>query len=118
MGLIASSVFAAEPADPLAAGFATPPASARPQTFWHWMNGNVTREGITLDLEAMAKVGVAGVMIFDGSDYLPAGPAHYLEPHWRELMTHAIKEGKRLGIEVGMHNGPGWSSSGGPWVTP
>nr|WP_281278172.1 glycosyl hydrolase [Oleiharenicola lentus] len=104
--------------DPLAAGFDAPPKTARPQTFWHWMNGNVTREGITLDLEAMAKVGVAGVMIFDGSDYLPAGPANYLDPHWRELMTHAIKEGERLGLEVGMHNGPGWSSSGGPWVTP
>jgi hypothetical protein len=115
---IGGSLLATEPADPLAAGFETPPASVRPQTFWHWMNGNVTREGITLDLEAMAKIGIGGVMIFDGSDYLPAGPANYLEPHWRELMTHAIKEGNRLGIEVGMHNGPGWSSSGGPWVKP
>lgn len=105
-------------ADPLAAGFAEPPADTRPQTFWHWMNGNVTRKGITLDLEAMARIGVGGVMIFDGSDYLPAGPANYLEPHWRELMTHAIKEGNRLGLEVGMHNSPGWSSSGGPWVKP
>lgn len=95
-----------------------PPADTRPQTFWHWMNGNVTRDGISRDLEAMAKIGVGGVMIFDGSDYLPAGPANYLEPHWRELMTHAIKEGNRLGLEVGMHNGPGWSSSGGPWVRP
>jgi hypothetical protein len=118
--LIAGSAFAAgaNPVDPLAAGFESPPASVRPQTFWHWMNGNVTREGITLDLEAMAKIGIGGVMIFDGSDYLPAGPAHYLQPHWRELMTHAIKEGNRLGLEVGMHNGPGWSSSGGPWITP
>jgi hypothetical protein len=116
--LIGGSLLAADPADSLAAGFETPPASARPQTFWHWMNGNVTRDGISRDLEAMAGVGVGGVMIFDGSDYLPAGPASYLEPHWRDLMTHAIKEGNRLGLEVGMHNGPGWSSSGGPWVKP
>ncbi len=105
-------------ADPLAAGFDRPPAETRPQTFWHWMNGNVTREGITLDLEAMAKIGIGGVMIFDGGDYLPAGPSGYLEPLWRDLMTHTIKEGNRLGIEVGMHNAPGWSSSGGPWVKP
>lgn len=112
---IALGAFAA---DPLAAGFESPPRTARPQTFWHWMNGNVTREGITLDLEAMAKIGVAGALIFDGSDYLPAGPANYLEPHWRELMTHAFKEGNRLGVDIGMSNAPGWSSSGGPWVTP
>ena len=104
--------------DPLAAGFAAPPAEARPRTFWLWMNGNVTREGITLDLEAMHRVGVGGVMMFDGSDYLPAGPAGYLDANWRALMTHAIQEGNRLGIDIGMHNGPGWSSSGGPWVTP
>lgn len=104
--------------DPLAAGFAQPPAAARPQTFWHWMNANVTREGITLDLEAMSRIGVSGVTIFDGGDYLPAGPADYLTPHWRELMVHAFKEGERLGVAVGMHNSPGWSSSGGPWVKP
>lgn len=116
--LLLLTVLHAAAADPLAAGFDAPPRTARPQTFWHWMNGNVTREGITLDLEAMAKIGVSGAMIFDGSDYLPAGPADYLGPLWRELMTHAIKEGNRLGVAISMHNAPGWSSSGGPWVTP
>ncbi|MDI1250429.1 MAG: glycosyl hydrolase, partial [Lacunisphaera sp.] len=110
--------FAALAADPLSAGFAQPPPDARPRTFWHWMNGNVTRDGITRDLEAMQRVGVGGVMIFDGSTYLPAGPAGYLNPHWRSLMTHAIQEGDRLGLDIGMHNAPGWSSSGGPWVQP
>jgi hypothetical protein len=114
--LLGVSAFAA--ADPLAAGFQSPPPETRPLTFWNWMNGNVTRQGITLDLEAMQRVGVGGVLMFDGSDYLPAGPAAYLGEHWRELMTHAIKEGNRLGIDMGMHNAPGWSSSGGPWVTP
>ncbi|HEY4246698.1 MAG TPA: glycosyl hydrolase [Lacunisphaera sp.] len=109
---------AAEVADPLAAGFAQPPASARPRTFWFWMNGNVTAEGITRDLEAMHHVGVNGVVIYDGGTYLPVGPAGYLDPLWRKLMTHAIKEGNRLGIDVGLHNSPGWSSSGGPWIKP
>lgn len=111
-------LFAAEGADSLADGFTRPPGSAKPLTFWHWMNGNVTRDGITRDLEAMQRVGIGGVMIFDGSTYLPAGPAGYLNPHWRSLMTHAIQEGNRLGIDVGMHNAPGWSSTGGPWIKP
>lgn len=102
----------------LAQLFANPPASAQPRTLWFWMNGNVTREGITRDLEAMQKVGLRGAVVFDGSTYLPAGPAAYLQPAWRELMTHALAEAGRLGLELGMHNGPGWSSSGGPWVQP
>ena len=119
LALPAAGALAADAsADSLAVGFETPPADARPRTFWLWMNGNVTREGITLDLEAMHRVGVGGVMMFDGSDYLPAGPAGYLDENWRALMTHAIQEGNRLGIDIGMHNAPGWSSSGGPWVTP
>ena len=115
--LLGLSCFAGE-SDPLAAGFATPPAVARPRTFWFWMNGNVTADGLTRDLEAMHRVGVAGVVLYDGGTYLPAGPAGYLDPHWRDLMAHAIKEGNRLGIDMGLHNSPGWSSSGGPWIKP
>ncbi len=113
-----AEVGSAQELDPLAESFRQPPASAKPRTYWLWMNGNVSREGITLDLEAMQRVGVGGVMIFDGSTYLPAGPAGYLNPEWRALMVHAMREGARLGVEIGMHNGPGWSSSGGPWITP
>ena len=108
----------ANTADQLAADFVQPPHSARPSTFWHWINANVTHIGITRDLEAMQKAGVGGVFIFDGSSYMPAGPAAYQSQLWQELMAHAIKEGKRLGVDIGMHNAPGWSSSGGPWITP
>lgn len=108
----------AAPADPLAAGFAQPPADTRPRTFWFWMNGHVTRDGITRDLEAMHRVGIGGVITYDGGTYLPAGPVGYLDPAWRSLMTHAIQEGDRLGIDIGLHNSPGWSSSGGPWIQP
>jgi hypothetical protein len=82
------------------------------------MNGNVSRQGITLDLEAMKRVGIGGVMIFDGGTYLPKGRVGYMSAEWRALMQHAIREGDRLGIDIGMHNAPGWSSSGGPWITP
>lgn len=114
----ATTLRAGDAGTDLRAGFRLPPASARPKTLWFWMNGNVTRDGITRDLEAMHRVGVGGVLIFDGGSYLPAGPVGYLSPGWRDLMTHAIREGRRLGVEIGMHNAPGWSSSGGPWVTP
>jgi hypothetical protein len=49
---------AAASTDPLQSRFLTPPASAKPQTWWHWMNGNITREGITADLEATRQKGI------------------------------------------------------------
>lgn len=113
-------VLAAAPlsAQTLESRFRTPPPDTRPLTYWLWMNGNVSREGITLDLDAMKRVGIGGVFMFDGGAYLPAGPVDYLSPQWRDLMQHTIREGARLGLDIGMHNGPGWSSSGGPWITP
>jgi hypothetical protein len=118
LAVLPLGAFATEPSDPLAAGFAHPPTVAHPRTFWFWMNGHVSADGITRDLEAMHAIGVAGVVIYDGGTYLPAGPFGYLDPQWRGLMAHTIKEGNRLGIDIGMHNGPGWSSSGGPWIKP
>jgi hypothetical protein len=104
--------------DKLAEGFQSPPASAKPHTWWHWMNGNVTKEGLTADLEAMARVGIGGAQIFNVGSGIPAGPVKFLGPEWRELMQHAAKEADRLGVELCLHNCPGWSSSGGPWNTP
>ncbi|HEX5787986.1 MAG TPA: glycosyl hydrolase [Woeseiaceae bacterium] len=98
--------------------FLEPPPDARPMTLWFWMNGHVSREGITLDLEAMSRVGIGGAIIFDGSNYFPEGPAPYMSETWLELMAHAVREGERLGVDIGMHNAPGWSSSGGPWIAP
>lgn len=105
-------------ADPLAEGFANPPASVRPHTWWHWMNGNVTREGVTADLEAMKEVGIGGAQLFTVDQNIPAGPAGYAGAKWRELTAHAVREAGRLGIELCFHNCAGWSSSGGPWIKP
>jgi hypothetical protein len=110
--------FAAAAADPLEDGFKSPPASARPHTWWHWMNGNVTREGVTADLEAMKRVGIGGAQIFNASEGIPPGPAKFLSPEWRDLMKFAAQEANRLDIELCLHNCAGWSSSGGPWNTP
>lgn len=100
------------------ASFRTPPPDARPHTWWHWMNGNVTADGITRDLEAMARVGVGGVQMFDVGVGIPQGPAGVLSPLWVKLVRHAVSECDRLGLSFTLHNCPGWSSSGGPWVTP
>ncbi|MBN2064392.1 MAG: hypothetical protein JW745_06285 [Sedimentisphaerales bacterium] len=100
------------------AKFINPPDSARPHTWWHWMNDNITREGITADLESMAQVGIGGAQIFNVSERIPVGQTGYMSPEWLEMVHHAVKEAKRLGIEICMHNCAGWSSSGGPWITP
>ena len=84
------------PADTLENGFRNPPPQSRPHTWWHWMNGNVTKEGITADLEAMARVGVGGAQIFnvgdDSSCNIPAGPIDYLSPQWLDLVKHAASD--------------------------
>ncbi|WP_041615994.1 glycosyl hydrolase [Spirosoma linguale] len=105
-------------AESFADAFLNPPASARAQCWWHWMNGNVTADGITRDLEAMKQIGLGGFQNFDAGTGIPKGPVVYLSPEWLALKEHTIKEAERLGLEFTMHNCPGWSSSGGPWITP
>ena len=99
-------------------GFAHPPKEAKVRTWWHWLDGNVTREGITADLEAMHRVGIHEATLFNGGMGFPQGPVKYMSDEWLELFKHAASEAKRLGMELSFHNGPGWSSSGGPWVKP
>lgn len=98
--------------------FKNPPPAAKARTWWHWLNGNVTKEGITADLEAMKKVGIQEAQIFNVDGGLPQGPIKYLSSEWLALFKHAAEEAKRLGLELAFHNSAGWSSSGGPWVTP
>jgi hypothetical protein len=102
----------------LEAGFRNPPAWAKPFTWWHWMGGNSSKEGITADLESMKQAGIGGAHIFDAGQGIPDGPVQYNSPLWRDLIAHAASEGKRLGLEIAMHNCSGWSSTGGPWVKP
>jgi hypothetical protein len=105
-------------ADDLAKGFASPPASAKPWVYWFWLDGNITRQGITADLEAMRRVGVGGVLIMEVDQGAPKGPAAFAGPQWRELFKFVLTEAKRLGLEVNMNNDAGWCGSGGPWITP
>ncbi|WP_168441993.1 glycosyl hydrolase [Pontiella desulfatans] len=98
--------------------FLAPPDTAKPHTWWHWMNGYVSAEGITKDLEAMKRVGIGGFQAFQIERGMDQGPIKYLSKEWRELMTHTLQEADRLGLEMCYHQTAGWSSSGGPWITP
>ena len=99
-------------------GFKAPPASAKPHTWYHMMNGNVTKEGITCDFEALAKAGIGGVQMFDAGCAIPPGPLKFNSDDWFDMFAHAHKEAKRLGLEICIPNCSGWSSSGGPWNPP
>jgi len=102
--------------------FRNPPAGAKPIMIWQWMDGLVTKEGITADLEAYKEAGIGGVQNFQ-----VGGPMQTLikdttnaigSDKWQRLMRFAIDECRRLGLSFGTHNCPGWSSSAYPTVRP
>ena len=108
--------------------FKNPPAEAGPYVWWHWMGSNISKEGITKDLEAMKASGIGGATIFNLTSAvqegakptlnLPFPDITYRSPKWWEMVEFAAAEAQRLGLEVGMHNCVGYSATGGPWVTP
>jgi hypothetical protein len=117
---LAASVVGA-PGDALEAGFASPPPQARIRAYWWWLNGNVTKAGITRDLEAMAAKGWGGALLCDaggaeqdGNAPVPHGPT-FLTAEWRELYRHALAEADRLGLELSLNIQSGWNL-GGPMV--
>lgn len=99
-------------------GFVRPPSSAWPWVYWFPLDGNLSREGITADLEAMKRVGIGGVLYMETDQGAPKGPARFAGPLWREMFQHICNEAHRLGLQVNMNNDAGWCGSGGPWITP
>lgn len=123
LGVGAAGLLPGRPSESAASGdmdavFAEPPASALPHTYWMWMNGNVTKEGITLDLEAMRRGGIGGFFIYNNALGIPRGPIEYASEAWYDMVHHAVKEAHRLGLQAYMHNAPGYSGTGGPWIAP
>ena len=126
LGLIVALLAALPPAraqstNALERTFRTPPDAAKPRVWWHWMNGNVTREGITADLEWMKRVGIGGMQMFDGSLGTPQFVENrlvWMTPPWKAAFRHAAAEADRLGLEMTMAASGGWSETGGPWVKP
>ena len=116
--IIGSLLLVAAVVGSLESGFVNPPRSAKPHTWYHMMNGNVTKAGITRDFEALADVGFGGVQMFDAGCEIPPGGLDFNSPEWFELFRHAASEARRLGLEICIPNCSGWSSSGGPWNPP
>ena len=106
-----------EYSEDLEEGFKNPPDEAKPRTWWHWISGNVSKSGITKDLEAMKAVGIQEAQIFNVHVGFPIGPVKYLSKEWLDLFKFSAEEAQRLDLELAFHNSAGWSSSGGPWVT-
>ena len=116
--ILSTGVVPSAVADALSETFSNPPPSARPHTWYHLMNGNVTKAGITRDFEALAKLGIGGVQIFDAGCAIPAGNLKFNSSEWFDMFRHAAAEARRLGLEICIPNCSGWSSSGGPWNPP
>ena len=107
--------------DALKEGFENPPAGARPRVWWHWMNGNISQEGIKLDLEWMHRAGIAGFQNFDAALQTPQVVQKrlaYMTPEWKDAFKYATTLADQLGMEEAIAGSPGWSESGGPWVPP
>ena len=108
-------------ADTLEQAFNQPPAATKPRCYWYWMDGQITKVGITRDLEAMKRVGIGEgyIGVISGQSGTPTtSTTKALTDDWWSYIEHAAREGTRLGVDVGLFNSPGWSQSGGPWVKP
>src|SRR5438309_1515775 len=119
--LLSLSICTAAQQDELELNFKNPRDSAKPRVWWHWMNGNITKEGIKLDLEWMHRVGIAGYQNFDAALQTPQVVEKrlaYMTPEWKEAFRFAISTGDKLGMEMAIAGSPGWSETGGPWVPP
>ena len=102
----------------LDSGFRQPPPEARPWVYWFIMDGNMSREGLTADLEAMHAAGLGGAILMEVDVGIPRGPVRFMSAEWQGLFHHAVHEAERLGLELAINAGPGWTGSGGPWVHP
>lgn len=121
LSLLVSLAVAQVPGDSLERGFQNPPASAKPRVWWHWMNGNITKEGIKLDLEWMQRVGIGGFHNFDAALNTPKlvdKRLVYMTPEWKDAFQFTTRLADQLGLEEAIAGSPGWSESGGPWVKP
>ena len=101
--------------------FTTPPQEALPRVWWHWMNGNITKDGIYKDLMWMSRSGIGGVHNFDAGMSTPQiveKRLTYMTPEWKEAFSYATHLADSLGMEMTIPSSPGWSATGGPWVEP
>jgi hypothetical protein len=116
-GLLSGCTSASAPAfTKLEKAFLHPPDSARPGVYWYFMDGNLSREAMTKDLESMKKAGLGYLVYLEVNVGVPRGKTDFLSDEWKALFKHAVEECERLGIAITLGVGPGWTGSGGPWV--
>jgi len=111
----------------LAGMFVQPPMEYRPYVWWHWMGPNFSKEGIRRDLEAMKEAGIAGATIFNLTSAVqeseqpignnPWPDQEYRSPKYWEAIEYAAEVARELGLKIGLHNSPGYSTTGGPWIS-
>ena len=102
-------------------GFQNPPQEARVQVWWHWMNGNITKDGIKKDLTWMKRIGLGGFHHFDAGVSTPQIVENrlvYMDEGWKDAFAYATSLADSLGLEMTVASAPGWSATGGPWVEP
>ncbi|MDE3063452.1 MAG: glycoside hydrolase [Acidobacteriota bacterium] len=119
LGLLAAGTWAQTSGDALRQGFENPPESAKPRVWWHWMNGNITKEGIQLDEEWMQRAGLGGFQNFDAALFTPQVVKQrlaYMTPEWKDAFKYATTLADQHGLEMAIAGSPGWSETGGPWV--
>jgi hypothetical protein len=121
MVLSFSSIHGQQKLDSLKEGFVNPPSHVRPQIWWHWMNGNITKDGIRKDIEWFDRIGLGGFHVFDAIFSTPQVVEErlvYMEEPWQDAFKYAIDLADSLGLDVTIPSSPGFSSTGGPWVKP
>lgn len=119
--LAAFALAAQSRAGELEKNFASPPASAKPLTFWFAMNGNITKPGITADLEAMKEIGLGGTLLINAVSANPTGLVETKEsmsPAWQDCFQHMLNESARLGLDFGSVFGTFAGNAGGPQISP
>lgn len=109
--------FSVDPRDFLPEAFNNPPPSSRVETWWHWMDGHISKEGLARDLDSMKAQGIQRATItlvgFGAGD---ATSVAIGTPEFSDLIRFAAHEAKIRGITLGLTAGPGWSGAGGPWI--
>ena len=107
--------------DRLKRAFEEIPDTVRTSIYWHWISGNITKEGVVADLESMKEEGINRVFIANiglSPEEAPTGPVRLFSEEWWEILHAALKRAGELDIEIGIFNCPGWSQAGGPWIGP
>lgn len=108
-------------ADKRETGFVTPPSSVQTGTYWYWIEGNISKEGVEKDLEAMKAAGINRAFVANIGGAGTGDPnsqykVEFMSDEWWNITRAALKKATELGIDIGMFNSPGWSQSGGPWI--